>query len=141
MHLYNTLTKKIEDLVPDNPDQVRMYSCGPTVYDRAHIGNLASFIYADVMRRSLKSSYNIIHHVMNFTDVDDKTINASKVNQQKSDSMSALKQLTELQIKYFINDAEKIGIDTKSIQFIKATDSIKEIQNLINDLYKKILHI
>src|SRR5450631_1725779 len=75
MRLYNTLTRSEETFVPGPGNTVRMYTCGLTVYARGHIGNFRTFVCVDVLRRTLKylQGYGM-HHVMNFTDVDDRTI-------------------------------------------------------------------
>ena len=73
MRFYNTLSHKVEDFVPLTPPVVRMYSCGPTVYDYAHIGNFRSFLFADVLRRLLELHDFDVMHVMNLTDVGHMT--------------------------------------------------------------------
>jgi cysteinyl-tRNA synthetase len=74
MHLYNTLSQQVEELVPADGRALRMYACGPTVYDYGHIGNFRTFLQVDMLRRSLKLLGTDVHHVMNITDVDDKII-------------------------------------------------------------------
>lgn len=134
MKIHNTLNKKIEDIVPVSPNNISIYSCGPTVYDRVHIGNLASFIYADTLRRILTSSGYQVTQVMNYTDVDDKTIKRSHEKYPNEDPNNALEKLTSEEISHFNTDITKIGIDKNSIKFIKATDSIEEMQSLIQNL-------
>src|SRR3989344_366823 len=103
LKLYNTLTRKKEIFKPLKKDDVKMYSCGPTVYNYAHIGNLRTYIFNDLLRRSLEFlGYKIIH-VMNITDVDDKTIAASQKN-----SMS-LKEFTTKYEKIFFQDLEELN--------------------------------
>ncbi|MCL4513223.1 MAG: cysteine--tRNA ligase, partial [Candidatus Eremiobacteraeota bacterium] len=75
--LYNTLNRQKEIFHPISPSEVKLYTCGPTVYDFAHIGNFRTYLFEDILRRWLASKYNIIQ-VMNITDVDDKTIRRSK---------------------------------------------------------------
>jgi cysteinyl-tRNA synthetase len=77
LHLYNTLSGKVEDFRPLEDNEVRMYSCGPTVYDYGHIGNFRTFVAVDILRRFLRQSGYKIRHVMNITDVDDKIIRNS----------------------------------------------------------------
>ena len=79
MRLYNTLTRQEEPFAPIRDNTVRMYACGPTVYARAHIGNFRTFVCVDVLRRTLKylCGYGV-RGVVNYTDVDDKTINGAK---------------------------------------------------------------
>src|SRR5437868_14142706 len=74
LRLYNTLTAQVEEFQPLADNQVRMYTCGPTVYDFAHIGNFRTFVFQDILRRYLKYRGYRVRQVMNLTDVDDKTI-------------------------------------------------------------------
>src|SRR5579871_6577371 len=69
MYLYNTLTRTKDEFVPIEPGRVRMYCCGPTVYNYAHIGNLRTYVFEDVLRRTLKFNGFDVRHVMNITDV------------------------------------------------------------------------
>ena len=77
LRLYNTLSGKIEEFQPLRDNQVRMYACGPTVYDYGHIGNFRTFVAVDMLRRFLLQSGYQVKHVMNITDVDDKIIRNS----------------------------------------------------------------
>jgi cysteinyl-tRNA synthetase len=72
--LYNTLTRSVEPFAPADGTTVRMYSCGPTVYNPAHLGNFRTFLFNDLLRRTLKLRGWRVHQVMNLTDVDDKII-------------------------------------------------------------------
>ncbi len=136
MKLYNTLTRKINDFQPLNEEHVGIYSCGPTVYDNIHIGNLSAFIVADTLRRVLEIS-NDVKHVMNFTDVDDKTIRRSQEKYPQLEPMAALSKLTEEYSQIFLQDMESVGNDVRAITFVKATDSIEQMQALIRTLYDK----
>ncbi|ONI56782.1 cysteinyl-tRNA synthetase [Wolbachia pipientis wUni] len=78
VRLYNTLTKKKELFTPTDKDHVKMYVCGPTVYDTAHIGNARSVVVYDVLFRLLKFCYGKVTYVRNITDIDDKIINAAR---------------------------------------------------------------
>jgi cysteinyl-tRNA synthetase len=104
IRLYNTLTKSIDPFAPLRDDGVRMYSCGPTVYDVAHIGNMRAFLFPDVLQRTLRviGGYPV-RWVMNVTDIDDKTIRDSSVGsarwrtemgEQTSDPMENLRRFT-----------------------------------------------
>ena len=106
MRLYNTLTRQQEAFAPLVDNTVRMYTCGLTVYARGHIGNFRTFVCVDVLRRALKyvASYKM-HHVMNFTDVDDKTIIGS------AKAGMPLREYTEQYIKAFREDAAALGIE------------------------------
>src|SRR5215207_4034111 len=106
MRLYNTLTRQEEDFAPSRDNTVRMYTCGLTVYNRGHIGNFRTFICVDVLRRSLKYIGRWqMHHVMNFTDVDDKTIAGA----QKEGL--PLREYTDRYIAAFRQDAAAVGIE------------------------------
>ena len=135
MNLYNTRTRKIEEIKPLHPPLVAMYSCGPTVYDHAHIGNLVSFIFADTLRRVIAANGLQVKHVMNLTDVDDKTIRRSKERYENDDPMDALHKLTRHYGRLFLNDIQAVGIDTHAITFTKATEHIEAMQALIRELY------
>lgn len=136
MKLYNTLTKKVEELKPLKSGEMGLYSCGPTVYDHIHIGNLSAFIYADTLRRTLKASGLSVKHVMNFTDVDDKTIKRSQEKYSGLEPMAALGKLTEEYAQIFLDDMVAVGNDTAAITFVKATESIAQMQELIRELHK-----
>lgn len=138
MKLYNTLTRTVEEFAPLHGDNVRVYSCGPTVYDHIHIGNLSAFIVADTLRRTLKASgYNTMH-VMNFTDVDDKTIRRSHEQYPDMDPGQALTELTEHYSALFLEDVQAVGNNVQDYNFIKATDKtvIAGMQQLIRELHE-----
>ena len=78
LRLYNTLTRAKEEFQPIHPGEVRIYTCGPTVYDYAHIGNFRTFVFCDIMRRYLIYKGYRVTQVMNLTDVDDKTIRGAR---------------------------------------------------------------
>jgi cysteinyl-tRNA synthetase len=106
MRLYNTLSRQQEPFAPLRDDTVRMYTCGLTVYARGHIGNFRTFVSVDVLRRALKHVGGWkMHHVMNFTDVDDKTI----IGAQKAGM--ELRQYTDQYIQAFRDDAARLGIE------------------------------
>jgi cysteinyl-tRNA synthetase len=130
LELYNTLTNQIEEFQPLNPPEVRMYVCGPTVYDYAHIGNFRSFLFADLLRRYLKYKGYRLHHVMNITDVDDKII-ARAVEQKKS-----LREYTDQYIQFFFEDFDALGLERPE-EVLRATDHIPEMVELIKRLGAK----
>jgi cysteinyl-tRNA synthetase len=136
MKLHNTLSRKIEEFKPLNDNTVRMYSCGPTVYDHIHIGNLSAYIYADTWRRALSVSGYSVQQVMNFTDVDDKTIRRSAERYPDLAPEEALAKLTGDYKRIFLDDMVAIGNDTSAIQFVSAVASIEGMRALITDLYK-----
>jgi cysteinyl-tRNA synthetase len=133
MNIYNSLTSGIELFSPINSDEVGIYTCGPTVYDDVHIGNLSSFIYADSLARVLRLDYRV-KHVMNITDVDDKTIRRSQKHYPTLDPKQALSKLTKEYEDKFKADIAKLNIDPNKYTFIRATQSIDLMQELINKL-------
>lgn len=135
LKLHNTLTKETEDFQPINPKEVKIYSCGPTVYNHAHIGNLASYIYVDLLHRVVKlATKSPVKHVMNFTDVDDKTIRDSRLKYSHLEPMEALKSLTKEYEGIFLTEMREIGNSTEDVTFVRATDSIEAIQDFIKKL-------
>ncbi|MDB5164440.1 MAG: cysS [Candidatus Saccharibacteria bacterium] len=138
MKIHNTLTRQLDTVTPLTDDTVRIYSCGPTVYDHIHIGNLSSFIYADTLRRAVEAGEHRVKHVMNFTDVDDKTIRRSREKYADLEPREALKRLTTEYGDLFLEDMMAVGNDTDAIEFIKATDSavIKGMKQLVTDLHQ-----
>src|SRR5215470_6332976 len=98
LRFYNTLTQQVEEFRPAQDNTVRMYTCGPTVYDFAHIGNFRTFTFVDLLRRWLRANDFTLDHVMNITDVDDKIIR-NAVAQHKT-----LEAYTEIYTKAFQED-------------------------------------
>lgn len=135
MQLYNSLTKKVEHFQPHHDNTVTLYSCGPTVYDHIHIGNLSAFIAADTLRRTLQTLGYQTKHVMNFTDVDDKTIRRSRERYPDADPNRSLQQLTREYEDIFLADMQAIGNDIGDLTFVRATDNIDAMQALIRQLY------
>jgi cysteinyl-tRNA synthetase len=106
MRLYNSLTRAEEEFAPADGRTVRMYTCGLTVYARGHIGNFRTFVSLDVLRRALRHQEGYgMHHVMNFTDVDDKTIRASR------EAGVSLREYTDRYIAAFREDAAALGLE------------------------------
>jgi cysteinyl-tRNA synthetase len=137
MKLHNTRTKQASEVVPQDGQAVRIYSCGPTVYDHIHIGNLSSFIFADTLRRTVQTAGYQVKHVMNFTDVDDKTIRRSHERYPDLDAKTALLKLTSEYSDLFLKDMQAVGNDVAAMQFVKATETIEGMQQLIKELYEK----
>ena len=137
MRLYNTRTHSIENFAPLQDNTVRMYSCGPTVYNHAHIGNLSSYIYADTLRRTLKAIGYQVKHVMNFTDVDDKTIRDSHMKYPDDEPMVALTKFTAHYEQVFLDEMVQVGNSVDDVTFVKATDNIADIQQLIRKLLEQ----
>ena len=136
MQLYNSLTNSIEEFRAVKDGRISIYSCGPTVYNNAHIGNLSSFIYADILKRALGREFPgiKIHHVMNITDIDDKTIKESQERYPDLEPHQALNKVTREYEKQFIEDLVSLGIDTDEITFTRATEYIPQMQALIKNL-------
>jgi cysteinyl-tRNA synthetase len=141
MKIYNTLlaSRKPEDVAPLDGNTVRIYTCGPTVYDHAHIGNLSSFIFADTLRRAVALNGHQVQHVMNYTDVDDKTIRRSREQFPDDTPEEALKLLTDRYIQLFNSDLKRIGNELDPITFVRATDAktIWGMKELITKLHEK----
>jgi len=127
LKLYNTLTNRVEEFQPLNPPEVRMYVCGPTVYDHAHIGNFRTFLFADLLRRYIKYKGYRLRHVMNITDVDDKII-ARAVRNKKS-----LREFTDQYIQFFFEDFDALGAERPE-EILRATDYIPEMVEIIKRL-------
>ena len=130
LRLFNTLTRKKEDFTPIDEGKVKMYNCGPTVYNYPHIGNYRAYLFADLIKRYLRYKGFEVKQVMNLTDVDDKTIRDSQ-KQGKS-----LKEFTDFYIEAFFADLDILGIDKAEI-YPKATDHINEMLELIKTLLDK----
>lgn len=138
LKLYNSLTNKKEDFKPIRSDQVTIYSCGPTVYDHAHIGNFRAFLLPDLLQRVLRymESYDV-SWVMNITDIDDKMIKRAKEAYPDEQPMQALGKLADKYTDIFIDDIEKIGIKREDITRLpRATDHIGGMQDIIRGLVK-----
>ncbi|MBS3056134.1 MAG: cysteine--tRNA ligase [Candidatus Aenigmarchaeota archaeon] len=128
--LYNTLSRKKEKFTALNSRKVKMYTCGLTVYDYAHIGNWRAFISADILRRYLLYSGYNVEHVMNITDIDDKTIKGAAKK-----SMN-LKEYTTFYERAFMNDMEMLNVLKPTIM-PRATETIADIIKLVEVLIKK----
>jgi len=130
LELFNTLSGKVEEFHPLEDNLVRMYACGPTVYDYGHIGNFRTFIVVDTLRRFLRQSGYKLKHVMNITDVDDKIIrNAAR------DGVS-VQQYTKKYRDAFLDDADALNIEHPEM-LVNATDHIPEMAHFIAGLVTK----
>jgi cysteinyl-tRNA synthetase len=128
--IYNSLTKKEEEFVPIDASQVSLYTCGPTVYNYPHIGNYRAYIFADLLKRTLSYNNYNVKHVMNLTDIDDKTIRDS----QKASK--SLKEFTEFYTEEFFKDRDMLNILPADV-YPKATDYIDEMVAIIETLLEK----
>ena len=130
LQLFNTLSAKVEEFHPLEDNLVRMYACGPTVYDYGHIGNFRTFIVVDTLRRFLLQSDYKLKHVMNITDVDDKIIrNAAR------DGVS-VQEYTRKYKQAFLEDADALNIERPEF-LVSATDHIQEMAHFIKGLEEK----
>src|SRR5262245_32862675 len=127
LKLYNTLTNQVEEFQPLNPQEARMYVCGPTVYDYAHIGNFRTFLFADLLRRYIKYKGYRLRHVMNITDVDDKII------ERAVESGQPLRECTYPLIRCFFEDVDALSAKRPE-EILRATDHVPEMVELINRL-------
>ncbi len=130
IHLHNTLSGKTEPFIPQKPGEVRMYTCGPTVYDYAHIGNYRTFVFQDILRRFLKLRGFRLNHVMNLTDVDDRIIANSAAKGL------SIRDYTERYVQAFFDDCKTLSIEAPE-RWIRATDHIGDMVALIERLREK----
>lgn len=139
LQLFNTLTKTTDAFIPLTEGVATIYSCGPTVYDHAHIGNLSAFIVADTLRRVVAANDLSVTHVMNFTDIDDKTIKRSHEEFPDLTPLEALRASTRHYSDIFLDDMRAIGNDVTAITFIRAADdaTIDGMRQRITELHEK----
>ena len=130
LKLYNTLTRTVALFEPVEPGRVTMYTCGPTVYNYAHIGNFRTFLFEDLLRRHLESLGNEVFQIMNLTDVDDRTIKAA------SDSGTTLREHTAEFIRAFFEDCEYLRIRPASA-YPRATENIVPMISLLEELLER----
>jgi cysteinyl-tRNA synthetase len=128
--LYNTLTRQKEEFKPLSPPAVGLYTCGPTVYNYPHIGNYRAYVFGDILKRYLAYLGFNVRHVMNLTDVDDKTIRDS----QKAGS--TLRDFTEFYSRGFFEDLNRLNVAPADV-YPKATDHVSEMVHLIERLIKE----
>jgi cysteinyl-tRNA synthetase len=130
LRLYNTLTRRIERFEPLVPPRVTLYTCGPTVWNYAHIGNFRSFLFEDLLRRHLEAIGYEVFHIMNLTDVDDRTIKAA------AESGKSLSEHTEPFVRAFFEDRDFLRIRPAHV-YPRATGSIGAMVELIGILLEK----
>ena len=130
--LYNTLTRSKQEFLPIDPDRVRMYVCGPTVYDRAHLGNARPVVVFDVLFRLLRHVYgeDAVTYVRNFTDVDDK------INARAAETGRPIRDITEETIGWYHDDMDALGA-LRPTHEPRATDYIAQMIAMIEDLIAK----
>jgi cysteinyl-tRNA synthetase len=130
--LFNYLGRKIDDFSPLSPNQVEMYTCGPTVYDFVHLGNWRTFIFEDLLKRVLTYSGYQVKQVMNITDIDDKIIKRAAAENTN------LKSLTTRYTEIFFQDRDQLNI-LPAEAYPKATDHVPQMISLIEKLIEKNL--
>ena len=127
LRFYNTLSQQVEEFTPARENTVRMYTCGPTVYDYAHIGNFRTFTFIDILRKCLRANGFQLDHVMNITDVDDKIIR-NAVAQQKN-----LNEYTATYTRAFLDDCAALRLERPE-RLVPATEHIPEMVDAIERL-------
>ena len=137
--LYNTLTKNKEKFNPLEKNVVKLYSCGPTVYSFAHIGNFRTYIFMDTLRRTLKYNGYELKHVMNITDVghleSDSDEGEDKMEKAAKKENKDPYEIAQFYMNAFLNDVEKLNIDKPEI-ITRATDNIEEMIEYVKDIFK-----
>ena len=140
MRLYNTLTRKVEEFIPHTDGEVKMYTCGPTVYHFAHIGNLRTYIQEDILEKALRYVGYKVTRVMNITDVGHLTSDSDSGTDKMVDSakkeQKTVLEIAEFYTKAFFDDCEKLNIKKPDI-VSKATDNIDFYITIINKLLEK----
>jgi cysteinyl-tRNA synthetase len=130
LRFYNTLTLDVKPFAPARDNTVRMYTCGPTVYDYAHIGNFRSFMFFDVLRKWLRASGFVLDHVMNITDIDDKIIRNAVAQKQ------SLADYTAVYTQAFFDDSKLLRLETPE-HVARATEHIPAMAHAIQQLTEK----
>ena len=130
LQFYNTMARRLEPFAPLEPGHVRLYTCGPTVYNHAHIGNFRAYVFEDLLRRYLKYRGYRVTQVMNLTDVDDKTIRSARAQNLP------LKQFTQPYVEAFFQDLQTLRIE-RAEHYPAATDHVPEMIELIRRLFAK----
>ena len=130
MRIFNTMTRQKEEFIPNNPDEVKIYACGPTVYNYIHIGNARPLCVFDVLRRYLEYRGYNVKFVQNFTDVDDKII------KRANEEGITFEEVSKKYIEEFWTDANGLNFKKASVH-PKATENIDEIINIIKTLEEK----
>ncbi len=136
LRVWNTLTRKKEDFVPINIKEnvVNMYSCGPTVYNRAHIGNMRAYVFMDTLRKVLKYNGYKLNHVMNITDVghltSDEDTGEDKMEKSAKEKNMSVYEIAKIYTDSFLNDINKLNIESPE-HIAKATEHIKQMEDYV----------
>ena len=129
LRLYNTMSSQLEEFRPLRDNEVRMYACGPTVYDYGHIGNFRTFVAVDMLQRFLRQSGYKVRYAMNITDVDDKIIRNAAL------AGVSVQRYTAKYVKAFLEDSAMIGIEQPKL--VRATEHIPEMAEFVGELVEK----
>ena len=137
IYLYNTLTHEKEKFKPIHPNEVKMYSCGPTVYSYAHIGNMRAYIFADTLKRMLEYNGLNVNHVMNITDVGHLTSDAD-TGEDKMEKAARSEgrdpyEIAAYYTKYFMDDIKSLNIEIPTT-ITKATDNIIQMEEMVKEI-------
>src|SRR5438093_10478380 len=128
--LYNTLTRRVEPFAPLAPPRVTLYTCGPTVWNHAHIGNFRTFLFEDLLRRYLAYAGYDVFHIMNLTDVDDRTVKAAAAAGKRLDDHTAPF------VQAFFEDRDYLRL-TPSQVYVRATDSVPAMTRVVSRLHRR----
>lgn len=141
LRLYNTLTKKKEEFVPIDKENniVTIYTCGPTVYNYAHIGNMRTYIFMDTLRKVLKYNGYKLNHVMNITDVGHLTSDADegedKMSKSAREQNKSVYEIAKIYTEAFFKDIHRLNISEPE-HIVKATDHIKDMEEYVKEIIK-----
>ncbi|HEY3202032.1 MAG TPA: class I tRNA ligase family protein, partial [Thermoanaerobaculia bacterium] len=130
LKLFNTMGRRLVEFSPLEKGHARLYTCGPTVYNVVHIGNLRTFLWEDVLRRHLKSKGWRVTHVMNLTDVDDKTIRGA------AEAGLSLADFTARYIEAFFRDIDRLGFE-RAERYPRATEHVAEMREITAKLLER----
>src|ERR1039457_6471684 len=133
LRFYNTLTQQVQEFAPARDNTVRMYTCGPTGYSFAHIGNFRTFTFVDILRKALRANGFKLDHVMNITDVDDKIIRNAAAEHKD------LKEYTAVYTQAFLEDCAALRLERPE-RLIPATDHIDDMAAAIARLTRSEEH-
>jgi len=140
LKLFNSYTRQLEEFKPLHGKDVAMYSCGPTVYDYVHIGNLRSFLFADVLRRTLEHDGYKVKQIMNLTDVGhmlhDADTGEDKIETAAAKAGTTPQEITQKYSQYFFDVIKKLNIEP-AFEYPKASDNVKQMQAIIGKLLEK----
>ena len=135
IYFYNTLTRKKEEFKPNDEKEIKLYSCGPTVYYFAHIGNLRAYLFMDTLRRVLKYNGYKLKHVMNITDVGHLVSDEDKMLKAARRENKNPFEIAEFYMNAFLKDIDSLNIDRPEI-IARATEHIPEMEEYVKQIIK-----